>query len=280
MEAAVVARRARTENFPVASLLFPRACGRTCAPSTASPGSSTSSATRSEGDRLALARRARAGGRRLLRGRADVAGDAARSQPTIREFDLPREPFLRLIEANRMDQRIAEYETWADLKEYCRHSADPVGRLVLGLLAARRRARARRRERRRLHRAPARQLPAGRAARPRARAHLPAARGPPSVRRDRARPPEPRAARAARVRGGARARALLAGGRMLQERIGGRVGRAVGLFARGGLAALDALERAGWDVFTQRPRPSRPRLALAALRTMTARARRTPRSSG
>src|SRR5262249_3798594 len=55
-------------------------------------------------------------------------------QPTIRTFDLPREPFLRLIEANRMDQRIAEYETWNDLKEYCRHSADPVGRLVLGLL--------------------------------------------------------------------------------------------------------------------------------------------------
>jgi len=55
-------------------------------------------------------------------------------QPTIREFDLPREPFLRLIEANRMDQRISEYATWADLKHYCVHSADPVGRLVLGLL--------------------------------------------------------------------------------------------------------------------------------------------------
>src|SRR6185436_10164682 len=54
--------------------------------------------------------------------------------PTIHEFSLPREPFLRLIEANRMDQRIAEYETWDDLKDYCRHSADPVGRLVLGLL--------------------------------------------------------------------------------------------------------------------------------------------------
>jgi hypothetical protein len=51
----------------------------------------------------------------------------------------------------------------------------------------------------------------------------------------------------------------------LQGRIGGRVGRAVGLFARGGLAALDALEGAEWDVFTQRPRPSRTRLALAAL---------------
>ena len=53
---------------------------------------------------------------------------------------------------------------------------------------------------------------------------------------------------------------------VLQERIGGRVGRAVGLFARGGLAALEALEDAGWDVFTQRPRPSRVRLALAAVR--------------
>ncbi len=88
-------------------------------------------------------------------------GRMQRLQPTIREFDLPREPFLRLIEANRMDQRIPEYETWADLKHYCVHSADPVGRLVLGLLRWRT-SRARRRLRRRLHRAPARQLPPGR----------------------------------------------------------------------------------------------------------------------
>src|ERR671938_1307921 len=33
-----------------------------------------------------------------------------------------------------MDQRIAAYETWDDLKGYCLHSADPVGRLVLGVL--------------------------------------------------------------------------------------------------------------------------------------------------
>jgi phytoene/squalene synthetase len=62
---------------------------------------------------------------------------------------------------------------------------------------------------------------------------------------------------------GTRARHLLAAGRVLQERIGGRTGRAVGLFARGGLAALDALESAHWDVYTGRPRPSRTRLALA-----------------
>src|SRR3954451_22364273 len=55
-------------------------------------------------------------------------------QPTVREFDLPREPFLRLIEANRIDQRVAAYDTWDEVKQYCVHSADPCGRLVLGVL--------------------------------------------------------------------------------------------------------------------------------------------------
>src|SRR5437588_8307296 len=62
-----------------------------------------------------------------------------------------------------------------------------------------------------------------------------------------------------------RARGLLRGGDILRKRIGGRVGRAVGLFARGGLAALEALEEADFDVFTGRPRPSRARLARAAV---------------
>ena len=62
----------------------------------------------------------------------------------------------------------------------------------------------------------------------------------------------------------ARAAALLGAGDVLRSRIGGRLGRAVGLFARGGLAALDALEDANWDIFTQRPKPSRARLAREA----------------
>src|ERR1700756_3657571 len=33
-----------------------------------------------------------------------------------------------------MDQRVREYETGPDLKHYCVHSADPCGRLVLGVL--------------------------------------------------------------------------------------------------------------------------------------------------
>jgi phytoene/squalene synthetase len=61
-----------------------------------------------------------------------------------------------------------------------------------------------------------------------------------------------------------RAAELLAAGEVLRVRIGGRLGRAVALFARGGLAALDALESAGWDIFSGRPRPSRARLAREA----------------
>ena len=40
---------------------------------------------------------------------------------------------MRLIEANRTDQRVAHYETWRELRGYCALSADPVGELVLGV---------------------------------------------------------------------------------------------------------------------------------------------------
>jgi squalene synthase HpnC len=50
---------------------------------------------------------------------------------TIREHRLPRDPFLRLIEANRRDQQQPEYETFSDLVDYCDLSANPVGELVL-----------------------------------------------------------------------------------------------------------------------------------------------------
>ena len=59
-----------------------------------------------------------------------------RLQGTVRECALPREPFLRLIEANRVDQRVARYDTWEQLLGYCHLSADPVGELVLGVFGA------------------------------------------------------------------------------------------------------------------------------------------------
>ncbi|MFH9268427.1 MULTISPECIES: squalene synthase HpnC [unclassified Streptomyces] len=54
-------------------------------------------------------------------------------RPTVRRRALTPEPFLGLIEANRQDQKIRRYGTYADLAAYCELSANPVGRLVLAL---------------------------------------------------------------------------------------------------------------------------------------------------
>jgi squalene synthase HpnC len=56
---------------------------------------------------------------------------------TIHRFDIPPQPFLKLIEANRMDQRIRRYPTYHDLLHYCDHSANPVGHLFLYLFGYR-----------------------------------------------------------------------------------------------------------------------------------------------
>ncbi|MGW1903027.1 squalene synthase HpnC [Streptomyces hirsutus] len=56
-----------------------------------------------------------------------------RLQPTVRRRGLPPEPFLGLIAANRQDQVVSRYQTYDDLLAYCELSANPVGRLVLGV---------------------------------------------------------------------------------------------------------------------------------------------------
>jgi squalene synthase HpnC len=52
---------------------------------------------------------------------------------TVREFELPIEPFLDLLAAFRQDQTVHRYSTWQDVLSYCRYSANPVGHLVLYL---------------------------------------------------------------------------------------------------------------------------------------------------
>lgn len=52
---------------------------------------------------------------------------------TIDQFEIPPEPFWDLISAFQQDQTVRDYGTFADLRDYCRRSADPVGRLVLYL---------------------------------------------------------------------------------------------------------------------------------------------------
>ena len=257
-----MAARAAGENFPVGSVLFPRPLRPHIRALYCYARFVDEIGDSFDGDRLSALDE--------LEGEVDAAFEGRATwpvmrnvEPTIREFGLPREPFLRLIEANRMDQRVAEYETWDELRNYCVHSADPCGRLVLGVL--------RRLEEPELVEASdsvctglqlvnflqdvPRDLELG-------RVYMPA--------EDRARFGEPALDRpSAELREllrfeAARAAELLAAGDVLRARIGGRLGRAVALFSRGGLAALDALEAAGWDVFSQRPKPSRSRLAREA----------------
>jgi squalene synthase HpnC len=55
---------------------------------------------------------------------------------TVRRFKIPQQPFRDLLSAFEQDQRIQRYRTFADLRDYCRRSANPVGRLVLYLVGA------------------------------------------------------------------------------------------------------------------------------------------------
>jgi squalene synthase HpnC len=52
---------------------------------------------------------------------------------TIERHKLPQAPFNDLISAFAQDQLQQRYETAAELDDYCRRSANPVGRLILGL---------------------------------------------------------------------------------------------------------------------------------------------------
>ena len=262
MEVAEVAARAAGEIFRVGSVLFPRALRPHVRALYCYARLVDELGDAYDGDRLAALDELESEVELTFEG--EPTWPVLRHvQPTVREFDLPREPFLRLIEANRIDQRVREYETWADVKRYCVHSADPCGRLVLGVL--------RRLDDPELVAASddvctglqlvnflqdvPRDLELG-------RIYLPA--------EDRRRFGEPALDRPsdelrALLRFEAeRAAALLRAGDLLRSRIGGRLGRAVELFARGGLAALDALESAGWDLFGRRPKPSRARLAREA----------------
>lgn len=54
-------------------------------------------------------------------------------EPTIRRFAIPPTPFLDLLSAFEQDQRVQRYDTFEQLLDYCRRSANPVGRLVLYL---------------------------------------------------------------------------------------------------------------------------------------------------
>jgi squalene synthase HpnC len=119
-----------SENFSVVSWLLPRALRPHMYAVYAFCRGTDDLGDEAEGDRLALLDQWEADLRRCYDGTPrDIRLVAL--QRTMRKFDIPPEPFLRLIEANRRDQTVVRYRTFDDLLDYCAHSANPVGRMVL-----------------------------------------------------------------------------------------------------------------------------------------------------
>lgn len=125
-------QRAGSENFPVASRLLPARLRRPLVALYGYARFVDEIGDEVVGDRLALLDEVAADVARLPSGTSRlpaVRGLGAAGPP-------PVEPLLRLVSANRQDQEVSRYDTWAELVEYCRLSANPIGELVLGLFGA------------------------------------------------------------------------------------------------------------------------------------------------
>lgn len=263
--------RSHYENFPVASRLVPSrlrpyvwsvyAFARIADDYADEP--------EYEGRRLELLEQWEAGLDRCLAGRPDHPVFVALGE-TISRFDLPDRLLRDLLDAFRQDCTVSRYESWDDLLDYCRRSANPVGRLMLLLFGhhdeprcewsdaictalqltnfwqdvAIDRARGRvylpARERRR-HGVSEESLAAGRVDDP-FRALL----------RDVI----------------ARTRELFETGRPLPSSVGGRLGLELRFVWLGGVRILDKIEEVDYDVFGRRPALSRSELLRAAGRAL------------
>jgi squalene synthase HpnC len=271
--AAEVLSRSGGENFPVASILFPRELrphlmtiygfarlADQLGDDAGSPGE----------ERL-----------RLLDGlESDVDAVYVGGSPahpllrrlawTVETFDVPRAPFDRLIEANRRDQTTHRYATFDDLLDYCALSANPVGELVLHV------CRAATPDRIELSDATCTGLQLvefwqdlGEDA-ARGRVYVPLEDF------ERFGYPEERMLAGVADRSfrrlmafeAGRTRAWLDRGRPLGGTLPARVGLAVRLFTAGGLAALDDLAHRGYDTFGRSAHSSRARQAAFAAREL------------
>ncbi|HET8944370.1 MAG TPA: squalene synthase HpnC, partial [Dehalococcoidia bacterium] len=189
-------------------------------------------------------------------------------QRTIQRFRIPPVPFQRLIEANRRDQAAQRYATFDALLEYCSYSANPVGELVLYVFSYQDE------RRRRLSDATctalqlanfwqdvSRDLGKGRIYIPQedmeffgyAEEDL------------KSREYNGNFRRLIKFQI-SRTRDYFQEGLALLPLVSGHLRFDLKLFSLGGLAVLDAIERANYDVLSSRPRISDPRKAALALR--------------
>jgi phytoene synthase len=126
--------RARYENFPVASRLLPRGLRlHVCAIyAFARAADDFADEAAHDGRRLEQLDRWEAQLDRCLAGSAEHPVFVALGE-TIARFDLPEQLFRDLLDAFRQDCRVRRYAGWDDVLDYCRRSANPIGRLMLRL---------------------------------------------------------------------------------------------------------------------------------------------------
>ncbi|ALK97249.1 phytoene synthase [Massilia sp. WF1] len=246
------------ENFPVASILLPRRLVPAVEAIYAFARSADDIAD--EGDALPPARLAAldaydAALDAIARGDAPSAPMFARLAEALERHALPLQPLRDLLSAFRQDVLTTRYADFPSLLDYCRRSANPVGRLMLGLYGAADEASLRESDavcsslqlinfwqdvgidigKGRIY------LPLEDLARFQvSEDDIVQARGGPAW----------RALMRFEVE---RARALMQEGAPLAARLPGRIGWELRLVVQGGLRILEAIERADYDVFRRRP---------------------------
>jgi hydroxysqualene synthase len=257
-------RLARThyENFPVASRLLPARMRPHVAAIYAFARLADDMAD--EGDRPAAERIADLDGWDACLNAAAL-GAVQRGEPhaevflalrhTIEACALPVQLLHDLVSAFRQDVTVTRYPTWDDLMDYCRRSANPVGRLVLRVAGY---------DRADLDAASDAVCTALQLTNfwqdlevdwMKGRVYVPAA----VLESAGARPADLSARRitpewrAALDEVAARTRALFTAGRPVCDGVGGRLGLELRATWLGGTRILDKLEAADFDIFTRRP---------------------------
>ena len=250
------------ENFPVASILLPRRLVPAVEAIYAFARSADDLAD--EGDALPAERLAALDAYEaeldaIAAGRTPPDPMFARLAAVLARFRLPQQPLRDLLSAFRQDVVTTRYADYPALRDYCRRSADPVGRLMLGLYGV-------------ADDASLRESDAICSALQlinfwqdvaididKGRIYLPQedlARF--GVSEDaivhRRTGPAWRALMGFEVE---RARALMLQGAPLATRLPGRIGWELRMIVQGGLRILEAIERAHYDVFRHRPQLKR-----------------------
>ncbi|MGH3201351.1 MAG: squalene synthase HpnC [Streptosporangiaceae bacterium] len=133
-----VVANASGENFPVALRVLPAVHRRHLtalygfARLTDDLGDEARETGQADGDlRLRLLDELDADVDRIYQGATPKSPVMQKMAVTVAECHVPARPLRDLIQANRQDQRVTRYQTFAELTRYCELSANPVGQIVL-----------------------------------------------------------------------------------------------------------------------------------------------------